>query len=280
MTLHTGRILLTSCLLVAAACGGSDKGSDTTTSTATAQTPVVTDSVPVTTPASSTTVPLVVTGATVIVANANIAGGSAGRMATLLEAEGFTLGEATNAASKVDASIVYFTTTEGAEAVATALATKLGGVEVLAMPATIPTEDGALTGGDVLLLLGNDQADKTLVELSGVAIDPVPNSGSTVVVANASGIGGSAGSMSDALEAAGFTIGTATDSTAQATESVVYYSGDEAKADADAVAAALGGLTVLALPEDVPTKSGELDGDILLVLGSNEAGKSLSELAG
>ena len=75
-------------------------------------------------------------------------------------------------------------------------------------------------------------------------------------------------------------IGTATNSTAQATESVVYY--DEgatdsatAQADADLVAAALGGLTVLALPDDVPTDSGALDGDILLVLGSNEVDQPL-----
>jgi len=37
---------------------------------------------------------------------------------------------------------------------------------------------------------------------------------------------------------------------------------------------------VLALPDDVPTDSGSLDGDILLVLGTNEVDKTLAELAG
>jgi hypothetical protein len=204
-------------------------------------------------------------------------------MTTALGAEGFTTGTATNASSKIDASIVYYTAVEGAQVVATSLGVKLGGIEVLPMPDPIPTEDGALAGGDVLLLLGNDQADKSIAELSGtpdVPSDPVANSASTVVVANASGVGGSAGAMTDALKAAGFTTGTATNSTAKATESVVYYASEEAKAVADAVAVALGGLTVLALPDDVPTESGALDGDILVVLGSNEAGKTLAQLAG
>jgi len=116
-------------------------------------------------------------------------------------------------------------------------------------------------------------------------IEAVENSGSTVVVANGSGISGSAGRMSDELEAAGFTMGTPTNSTADATESVVYYDDSGAtaaivKADAETLATTLGGLTVLALPDDVPTESGSLDGDILLVLGSDEAEMSLAELAG
>jgi hypothetical protein len=118
-----------------------------------------------------------------------------------------------------------------------------------------------------------------------VDVDPVANVGATLVVANCSGVSGSAGRMSSLLEAAGFTVGTPTNSTAQASESVVYYdeNGSNAavvKADADVLAVTLGGLTVLALPADVPTDSGSVDGDILLVLGTNEAEKSLAELAG
>ena len=123
------------------------------------------------------------------------------------------------------------------------------------------------------------------LDVAEAGVDPVENAGSTIIVANASGVGGSAGRMSDLLEAAGFTVGTPTNSTAQASESVLYY--DEAganaaviKVDADALAATLGGLTVLAAPADVPTDSGSLDGDILLVLGTNEADKTLAELAG
>ncbi len=60
----------------------------------------------------------------------------------------------------------------------------------------------------------------------------------------------------------------------------MYYASDDAKADADVLATAMGGLTVLGLPDDVPTDSGTLDGDILLVLGTDEADKSLADLAG
>jgi hypothetical protein len=63
------------------------------------------------------------------------------------------------------------------------------------------------------------------------------------------------------------------------TKSVVYYESDDAKADADALATVLGGLTTLPLPDDVPTESGTLDGDILLVLGTDKADRSLADLA-
>ena len=32
------------------------------------------------------------------------------------------------------------------------------------------------------------------------------------------------------------------------------------------------------MPDPIPTESGELDGDVLLLLGTNQAGKSLSQL--
>ncbi len=233
-------------------------------------------------------VALVVEGATVVVANGNIIGGSAGRMTDALALEGFETGTPINGTEKIEASIVYYTADDAAaQVVAESLGIKLGGVEVAPLPETAPVEEEF--AGGVLLLLGNLQADKTIAELSGVAeaadVDPVVNAGSSIVVANASGIGGSAGRMSALLEAAGFTVGTPTNSTAQASESVLYYdeNGESAttvKADADALAATLGGLTVLALPDDVPTDSGSLDGDILLVLGTNEVDKTLAELAG
>jgi hypothetical protein len=282
--------VLAGCLLFAA-CGGSDDSSSTTTSTTDAadatevspvasEVPAVTDA-----PDTTTTAPLVVEGATVVVANGNIVGGSAGRMTDALAAEGFTTGAAVNGTEKIEDSVVYYSAAEGAQTVAESLAVKLGGVTVEPLPETIPTEDGTLEGADVLLLLGNNQADKSIAELSGGSsagtdVEAVDNAGSTVVVANGNTIGGSAGAMSGQLEAAGFTVGDPVNSTAQATESVVYYVNTDAQADAEALAAALGGLTVLEIPSDIPTESGSLDGDILLVLGQNEAGKSLAELAG
>ena len=243
--------------------------------------PAVTDA-----PVTTTTVPLVFDGATVVVANGSIVGGSAGRMTDALDLAGFTTGTAVNGSEKIDESIVYYTAAAGAQDVAKTLAITLGGIAVQALPNEAPTEDGSLAGGQVLLLLGNNQADKPLAELAGGSTDAasadtgtIANGGSSIVVANANTIGGSAGRMSSVLEAAGFTAATPANSTAQASESVVYYASEAARADAEVLATALGGVTVLALPDDVPTTSGSLDGDILLVLGSNEADKTLAELA-
>jgi hypothetical protein len=275
-----GSALLAGFLLLVAACGGSDGDSSATTTTEAATGVTAATAAPVTTPEpeTSTTVAMVVEGATVVVANGNIIGGSAGRMTDALALEGFTTGTPVDGTEKVEDSVVYFVDDPTAEVVAASLAAKLGGVSVEAIP-DAPPIDGEFTG-DVLLLLGNLQADKSIAELSGVPATAVANTGSTVVVANGSGISGSAGRMSDLLEAAGFTVGTPTNSTAQATESVVYYATDDAQADAEAVAEAMGGLTVLPLPDDVPTDSGSLDGDILVVLGTNEADQSLVDLAG
>ena len=283
-----GPIILSATLLVLAACGGgSDDESSTTTTTGVVAITAASTAPTSTTAASTPTSEHVVEGATVVVANGNIVGGSAGRMSDQLALAGFEVGTAVDGTTKIEESVVYYTNDATAEAVAESVAVALGGIDVKPIPATPPI-DGEFTD-DVLLLLGDAQADQPLTDIGGTSaaadIEAVENSGSTVVVANASGISGSAGRMSDDLEAAGFTMGTPTNSTADATESVVYYdeSGATAavvKADADVLAITLGGLTVLALPDDVPTESGSLDGDILLVLGSDEADMSLAELAG
>lgn len=277
-----------SCLLFAACSDDGDSSDTTTTSTSVA--PVATAAPTTTAPTvvTTTTEPLVTEGATVIVANGNIIGGSAGRMSDTLGVAGFTVGTPTNGAEKVDDSIVYYTEADGAQAVAESLAAALGGVEALPMPDPIPTEDGTLDGGDVLLLLGNNQADRSLEELSGGGGDDGGDTevdstaaGFTIVVANANTIGGSAGRMSDQLETAGFTVGTPTNATSTITDSIVYY-GDAAGAEdaAEALAEALGGLDVLALPTDVPTEDGSFGGDVLLMLGSAQADRTLAELAG
>jgi hypothetical protein len=275
-------------LLFVACSGGSDADTSTTsTPVSVVEAPVATEAPTVTVaPVTTTTVPLVFDGATVVVANGNIVGGSAGRMTDALALAGFTTGTAINGSEKVEESIVYYTSAAGAQDVAETLAITLGGIAVEALPNEAPTEDGTLAGGQVLLLLGNNEADKPLTELAGGSTDAasadtgaIANGGSSIVVANANTTGGSAGRMSSVLEAAGFTVATPANSTAQATESVVYYSSEAAQADAEVLATALGGVPVLALPDDVPTTSGSLDGDILLVLGSNEADKTLAQLA-
>ncbi|MFT4867017.1 MAG: hypothetical protein ACI9N0_000695 [Ilumatobacter sp.] len=272
-------------LLFVACSGGSDADTSTTSTTVSVvEAPVATAAPTVTeSPVTTTTVPLVFDGATVVVANGNIVGGSAGRMTDALVLAGFTTGTAVNGSEKVEESIVYYTAAAGAQDVAETLAITLGGIAVEALPNEAPTEDGTLAGGQVLLLLGNNEADQPLTELASGSTDAtsaaIANGGSTIVVANANTTSGSAGRMSSVLETAGFTVAVPANSTAQASESVVYYANEAALADAEVLATALGGVTVLALPDDVPTTSGSLDGDILLLLGSNEADKSLAQLA-
>ncbi|MEM1335764.1 MAG: LytR C-terminal domain-containing protein [Actinomycetota bacterium] len=237
---------------------------------------------PATTEAPETTTtttepPLVTEGATVIVANASIVGGSAGRMTDEIALAGFTTGEPTNATVDVEDSIVHYVVgDDDAQAVAESLATALGGVEVSELPEDPPTETGDLAG-QVLLLLGNNQADRTLDELSGAA--SVDTGDSVVIVANASGVSGSAGRMTATLDRAGFTVGEATNGTEQRAESIVYFTDAEgAEDDANTLATELGGVEVAALPDPAPVEGGELDGDVLLLLGTNQADQSLDQL--
>lgn len=110
--------------------------------------------------------------------------------------------------------------------------------------------------------------------------------GATVVVANASGINGSAGRMTDALAAVGFTTGTATNSSeSQLNTSKVYYDpeNENAKAVAESLREALGGgdIEVLELTVPAPTSDGEIgDASVLLALGNDTADKTLDELQG
>jgi hypothetical protein len=111
--------------------------------------------------------------------------------------------------------------------------------------------------------------------------------GATVVVANANGIGGSAATMSDALEIGpGFTMGEpmdASDATGDLETTVIYY--DPAQAAAQAVAESVnsalgGGATVLPLPSGTPpVASGDISGaGVLVMLGLDKGNKTLEEL--
>lgn len=112
---------------------------------------------------TTSTIPFVTEGATVVVANGNNQGGSAGRMTEALRAANFVVGEPTNGASTVDASIVYYDpSVTAAKDVADSVARSLGGVEVLTVTTPAPTVDGTMGEGSVLLLLGNDEVDRPL----------------------------------------------------------------------------------------------------------------------
>lgn len=141
------------------------------------------ETAPITTdpPVTTTTVLQRVTdGAAVVVANANGVNGSAGQMSRALEAVGYDMGSATNAATSIgqlEATVIYFDPdVPAAQAVAESVNRDLGNdasISALASPA--PTVDGSVDG-DVLVMLGNDKAGRTLEELapSSAPAEPTP----------------------------------------------------------------------------------------------------------
>lgn len=149
----------------------------------------VVDSTPDTVLENTTTTttepPFVTEGATVVVANASGVPGSAGRMSTELATVGFTMAEATNSTqSGLTASIVqYDPSIAAALAVAESVARSMGGLTVEVVPTPPPVEGGSLNGAGVLVLLGTDQADKTIAQLSAptavVTPAPDPSGGTT-----------------------------------------------------------------------------------------------------
>ncbi len=166
-----------------------ESGGDGSTVTTLADT-TVTTAAPITaaptTPASTT--PAEVTeGAVVVVANASTVDGAAGRFTTALQAEGFTCGDAANASSKVDTSKVYYdASSPTAKPVADYLAHLLGDIAVEELPTPAPVNGGVVAEGTtVLLLLGSDKADKTLVEAGAPtttvagAVTTIPAGGAT-----------------------------------------------------------------------------------------------------
>lgn len=122
---------------------------------------------------TTTTMPRVTTGASVMVANANTVGGSAGDMTTAIELAGYTTVDPVDASGpNVEDTIVYFDEAQaGAEDVANSLAEDLGGVEVLALPTPAPTESGDIGDAGVMVLLGDNEAGKTLEELGGASAE-------------------------------------------------------------------------------------------------------------
>jgi hypothetical protein len=132
--------------------------------------PAVSVEVPASASSTTTTAPArVTTGASVMVANANTVGGSAGAMTKSIELAGYTVVDPVDASGpNIAASIVYFDEAQtAAEDVANSVASDLGGVDVLVLPNPAPTQSGDIGDAGVLVLLGDDEAGKTLEELSG-----------------------------------------------------------------------------------------------------------------
>lgn len=110
--------------------------------------------------------------------------------------------------------------------------------------------------------------------------------GAIVVVANASTVNGAAGRMTEALAAAGFQTGEATNSSEDLGTTKVYFNASvpEAQAVAESVVLALGNGDIVAepLPTPAPLQDPESIGDatVLVALGEDTADKTLAELQG
>lgn len=166
-----------------AACGGDDDDAAATTTEA----PVVTaapTSTTTTAPATTTTttlppLELVTEGATVIVGNASGINGAAGRMTDSLAAVGFAMGDATNSSeSQLAVSKVYYDPDNpDAKPVADSVRLALGGGDIEVLELTVPaplTDPDSIGDATVLLVMGNDVADRPLDELQG-RVAPTPD---------------------------------------------------------------------------------------------------------
>jgi hypothetical protein len=107
--------------------------------------------------------------------------------------------------------------------------------------------------------------------------------GATVVVANANGVNGSAGAMTDLLADVGYIMGEPTNATTgQLDSTVIYYDPETeaAQAVAESVNRSLGGdSSISQVGTPAPTTDGSIGGDVLVLLGNDKAGSTLEELA-
>lgn len=189
-------------------------------------------------------------------------------------------------------------TGEGGAPVSGALAIVLAAVAVIAgwlILRSISDDSDAAGGFDSTgTQESDDQADDTTDDSVAVATlptttttPPLVTTGATVLVANANGVPGSAGSMSRALETtAGFAVADPVNVSSAIPDqetSVVYFVAGDAAAEqvANSVSTVLGGdVPVEVMPDPIPTADGTLgDATVLLQLGNDKAGKQLSELA-
>ncbi len=123
--------------------------------------------------------------------------------------------------------------------------------------------------------------ETTTTEASTTTTLPqVVTTGATVVVANASSVNGSAGRMTELLQAEGFELGSPTNSTEGSLgASKVYYAADDdaALAVAESLVRIFGGVIQLVeLPTVPPVESSDLGSStVLLALGDDFADQSL-----
>jgi hypothetical protein len=134
------------------------------------------------------------------------------------------------------------------------------------------------------------QTDESATQETTVETSPVDTTAAPVVltafkvqIANASGVSGSAGLLTTEMQGRGYIVQPAinkSEITPKQTVTVVYYLlGSEAPAAQ--VARELGGVATSPMPTPIPTETGSLgEASVLILLGTDVAGKPLSILAG
>ena len=134
------------------------------------------------------------------------------------------------------------------------------------------------------------QTDESATQETTVETIPVDTTAALVVltafkvqIANASGVSGSAGLLTTEMQGRGYIVQPAinkSEITPKQTVTVVYYLlGSEAPAAQ--VARELGGVATSPMPTPIPTETGSLgEASVLILLGTDVAGKPLSILAG
>ena len=139
-------------------------------------------------------------------------------------------------------------------------------------PASSPSDDTSV-----------DASGTTVPDAAVTTLPAVTNTtGFKVLVANASGVPGSAGDMSVALQGLGFIVQpplNKSDATPKQTLTMVYYIAGQ-EANAANVAAALGGVATAPMPDPVPTETGNMgEASVLVLLATDLAGKPIAGAA-
>jgi hypothetical protein len=151
----------------------------------------------------------------------------------------------------------------------------------------ITDDGGSSAGGDIetpdSVVDGGVDGPTATTAPTSTTEPPLVTTGATVVVANASGVGGSAGRMTEELAGANFEMVTpAINSTLPVTEeTVVQYDPSVAasQAVAESVARVMGGLRVEPVSTPPAVDGGNLNGaGVLVLLGTNEADQTLAQL--
>jgi hypothetical protein len=114
--------------------------------------PTTTTTAPSTPTTTTTTVPH--SSVTVVVANATETNGLAGHYTTVLSAGGWNMQTATDAATTVPNSVVYYAA--GMEGSADAIATTLGLKSTAVQPLTTGVPVAGVSGDDVVVVIGAD----------------------------------------------------------------------------------------------------------------------------